>query len=132
MNNMSCVVPNPDELSRTCTFSVTLNTGVDDCILLLFVHQKFHQNIRKIFYYQAYGKVNTLKGMKKTCVLFTGLLASPYISTLRQFHLYRFVGWKRIYLAETDTGNLCWSTILLPPCLLNSYQTNSFDVVSGK
>lgn len=39
----SRVVPNPADLPISCTFSVTPNTVVDDCILLRLVRQQFHQ-----------------------------------------------------------------------------------------
>ena len=47
-----------------------------------------------------------------------------YTSTLRQFQLFRFVGLNRTYFADTVDGNLCWSTVLLLPCLWNSYRFN--------
>ena len=45
---------------------------------------------------------------------------SLYTSTLRQFQLFLLVGWKRMYLAGTGVGNLCWSIVLLLPSLWNT------------
>ncbi len=46
-----------------------------------------------------------------------------YTSTLRQFQSFCWVGLKRMYLADTGTDNLCRSTVVLSPCLWNSFKT---------
>lgn len=64
-----------------------------------------------------------IKVSSHACLLFcfSENQTPPYTSTLRQFQLCLFVGWKRIYLAVTRTGNLCRSIVMLSPFLWNSW-----------
>ena len=76
----------------------------------------------RLWLYLKFRRVKVLIKVKVNKDIYS--LAVPYTSTLRQFQLFRFVGWNRTYLADTVDGNLCWSTVPLLPSLWNSYRLN--------